>query len=261
MTGVQNTINKILKKNKHFMYLAIQEGPQDWHGLINGQLPNKYLNTDFLFSQGPVTINYIQPKFFANTGIPKTDGFSEIDLPKEPQVFINLNFTYDNWEVDRDNWISSCISICKKLKLKYLISQHPRDNGKIDDPNLVSSSAYKVVDQIKDCSISISRFSTIPLETLRVGRHSIYFNPHGETPRSYNEDKTEGIYKAFNAQELEMILKDHLVNYKFNKVKALESLEYHASIQDGNSNNRIVDIITGISSNTINLKSAEGFLN
>ena len=244
------TIKGILK-NQNCIYAALQEGPQDWGTPINGNNPNKYLNSDVLLAQGPSTLKYIQPKFFSITGTPKTDTIGVLNLPKKPKVLINCNFTYGNWEEDRDLWIHSAIDACKKSDLDYFISQHPRDKGSIDDKNVIKSSAYSIREQMAQCSITISRFSLIPLESLSSGRHSIYFNPHGETPVTFNDDPTPGIFKCFDNESLHNELMRHKSSYSFNYEEALQTLEYHCGLIDGNSSERITKVIWGLSNNRL----------
>lgn len=246
------TLNSIIKKYKLGIFFSLQEGPQDWDGLIDGKKPTKYLNTDIFLSQGPATIKYIQPSYFSITGSPKSDILDFDGPPDKLCVLINCNFTYNNWEECRDQWLHDIISICEKYEINYLISQHPRDRGKIENPNLISSSTFKINEQLKSCSISISRFSNIPFESLKFGRHSIYYNPHGESPKSFNEDPTDGIFKAFNKEELKGILLKHKSDFtKINKKDIIETMEYHCGIQDGNSHDRIIKTMKTVLNNKV----------
>lgn len=227
--------------------VALQEGPQDWRMVVKGRNPNKYLNAEVLFSQGAVTLKYIRPKYFAVTGNPKTDLIEEIPLPPRPRVFINCNFTYNQYEDFRQSWMEDVLSICGELGMDYIISKHPRDRSVWDDPNLINSSAFSVKEQLISCSIVVSRFSNIPYEALAVGRPAVYYNPHGERMCTFSDDKSGGVLNVFNRDELKAILENHNKRMKFDKGSSLEYMARHCGPMDGNSLERIVRMMNAIS--------------
>lgn len=244
--------------------VALQEGPQDWRMKIKGKDPLKYRNAEILFAQGPVTLRYIRPKYFAVTGNPKTGKLEEKQLPPEPRVFINCNFTYGEWEDSRETWMSDVLSLCHELELDYLISKHPRDTSEWDDPNLVESSAFTVKEQLLSCSLVVSRFSSIPYEGLSLGRQVVYYNPHGETPRTFNEDRTGGIFLAYDRQQLRAILERHKRGMVFDRESAHTFLQEHCGPQDGRSLDRIVEALNELVANRLQaevLASATASLN
>ncbi|MCC6154726.1 MAG: hypothetical protein IT367_13250, partial [Candidatus Hydrogenedentes bacterium] len=64
------------------------------------------------------------------------------------------------------------------------------------------SNAYVVHEQLKASTIVITRFSSLAHEALLMGRHVIYYNPHGEKMRYLNEDATGLLMKAYTKEEL-----------------------------------------------------------
>ncbi len=239
--------------------VALQEGPEDWHMkfLSNHQLKvlNHYRNADVFFSQGSRTMFFIRPQYFAITGSPKIDRIEDSPLPEKPKVLINCNFTYLStkppYESKRAIWMESVLRVCKEIGIDYFISKHPRDDSVWDDPNLIHSNAYTIKQQIRACSISVSRFSSIPLETLAQSRKAIYYNVHLEPMPTFAEDTDSEVPVITEETELKRVLLEHKENYpyKIDKKSNQQYLTRYVGMQDGKALERVIHTLLAIAAN------------
>lgn len=256
-------ISRIAKKLS-IPTITLQEGPQDWHMTLIQPIKNKrvlrilnhYRNADIFLSQGAVTLNHIRPKYFAVTGNPKIGKIVENPFPREPLVLINCNFTYiaakPPYENNREMWLRDVISACEEVKIKYFISQHPRDDGKLEYPNVIESSASVINEQLLKSSIIISRFSSIPYEALARGREAIYYNPHREPMLTYTGDVYGAVKLASNKSELVNYLSQHKKHMFFDKEKAARYLSRHCGPMDGQAINRIIHLFQRFPNHSFN---------
>ncbi|TNI51818.1 methyltransferase domain-containing protein [Aeromonas veronii] len=154
---------------------------------------------------------------------------SSISFPRKQRVMINVNFTYGTYEEVRDGWVGAIVEVCQKVGIDYIISQHHADHG-VFHPSLVSQD--DVYDTIRMSTIVISRFSTVILESLAMGKPVIYFNPHGERVHLYKEPL--GAYKiATTSNELESAIRFSLENKDTVREKAYAFLDNKCNISSG----------------------------
>jgi hypothetical protein len=177
--------------------VCIQEGCLDW-----GDSYRRMEWSDFPFVQGPLTLKYLHRDSYFITGNPRFDDISKLPLPEPPTVMINCNFTYGIHEDARDQWIKDVVAACKTLGLDFFISQHPRDKASLPGLPVRGSNATVVHQQIAECSLLITRFSTLVYEAMLMGRPVIYYNPHGEKMATFNEDSSGGLYKVHESAML-----------------------------------------------------------
>lgn len=223
--------------------VALQEGPQDWDAKWGGTNPRKYQNADVLFAMGPVTFKSIQPKYFSITGNPKVDRLEARPLPARPRVLINCNFTYGQYEEARAGWMRDALGACRELGLDCVISKHPRDPTLWEEAPMIHSNAYRVRDQLSDCSIVVSRFSSIIHEALALSRPAIYYNPHGEPMTTFNDERNPAVRKARNRSQLRKALREHGHHMAFDAAAALEYLRTHCGPMRGKSARTIAVVI------------------
>ncbi len=147
-------------------------------------------------------------------------------LPRSPRVTINVNFTYGTFEEVRDEWVSAAIAACDSAGLPWIIAQHHADHGAFAPEHV---SPLGIYDTIKESSIVVSRFSTVILEALALGRQVIYFNPHGETVTLYANP--EGAYHlAHDGQELEQRLRAAAADPAYGREAALDFLQRKCNV-------------------------------
>jgi hypothetical protein len=115
------------------------------------------------------------------TGNPRYQSLSLAPRPPAPKAFVNCNFTYGVFEDWRDRWLGDVVEALEGLGIDYLISQHPRDRADLSHfSNVQPSNASVVHEQLRECSIVISRFSSVMHEGVCTGRAVVYYNPMGE---------------------------------------------------------------------------------
>jgi len=157
---------------------------------------------DYPFVQGPIMLGHFRSPIYFLSGNPRFDSLSPLDLPGKPVAMLNCNFTYGVEEGAREEWVGAVSRACRELQIEYFISQHPRDRGKFPDHLVLPSHAGVVHEHLAGSSILVTRFSTLVYEALLTGRQVVYYNPHRETMRLFNEDETGGIYKAHDEESL-----------------------------------------------------------
>lgn len=163
------------------MTIAIVEGIQDYNDVDTGRERHAYKMCEKVILPGRFDRGYFtdeQETVFG--GIPRLHGLAERELkepPQEKRAAINVNFTYDVLEHKRDEWLDQAIAGCEEATFSPIITRHPADTGEQHRDLDSSQSAY---DLIEDCSVLITRFSTLVLEALVLNRPVVYFNPHGE---------------------------------------------------------------------------------
>lgn len=184
--------------------------------------------TDYTFVTGLNMVSYVNNKVCFVTGNPRFDAFEFRDkLPADGKVMINVNFTYGVHENDREAWLSDIVSTCDSLGMAYFISQHPRDRADLKSKyeNVINSGASSLKEQLSKTRVLVTRFSTLVYEASLFGIPVIYYNPHNEKMRLFNEDTVGGIYVCRNIEELEDSLKEVLnkgsSNLKINEYSLL----------------------------------------
>lgn len=178
--------------------VCLQEGPLDFTDPVS----NRMRYASFAFIQGPVTLKYLKRGMYFICGNPRIDSLKINRNNHIKKVLINLNFTYGIFEDYRDKWLKSVVKACNKTGLPFFISQHPRDSGKYPELPVVNSNASKITEQLNDCTIVISRFSTLIYEAVFRFKDVIYYNPHKEQMEIFNEDNSGGIEKAYSYKQL-----------------------------------------------------------
>ena len=242
--------------------ITLEEGPQDWHikSWNKGKLIvlNHYRNANIIFSTGPRTFHYIRPKYFATTGNPKMPVLNAYSMPSKPKVLINCNFTYlsakPSYESKRKIWMESVLRVCKRIGVDYVISRHPRDDSEWPGEPLISSNAFVLKEQLLDCSVCISRFSSVVYEAAAYGRLSIYYNIGLEPMATFQDEIDDYVPCIIDELELEKILMDHINNYPpYIDINRADSyLSRYCCKLDGNAAERIAIKIREISSCSIN---------
>jgi hypothetical protein len=220
-------------KKNNIKTVCVQEGPLDFG------TENRMMNAEYVFMQGAFFTNYIKRGNMIFTGNPRFPSYSPGEKQSPRKIMVNCNFTYGNYEDERDTWIKDIVDSCRELEVDYFISKHPRDKGDYSQYNVIESNAFKISNQIDDSKIVISRFSTVIYEALLRGKQVIYYNPHNEDGRPFTDDKTGGLLIANNQSELKGLIKKVLNEDFDNKEAILEFLLLHCGPQDGKVNERV----------------------
>ncbi|MCH8204922.1 MAG: hypothetical protein IID09_07135 [Candidatus Hydrogenedentes bacterium] len=159
---------------------------------------------DIALVQGPHALQYLDRDVYFLTGNPRFDAFQPLPPPGKPLVLINCNFIFGlsflEWARP---WTEQVIRACEALGLPYRITVHPRDETDLSGlENVQPSGAYKVREQLAQCSVLVSRDSSLPYEALRLNRRVVYYDPFGEKEHCLREDDTGFIDTCTDADEL-----------------------------------------------------------
>lgn len=159
---------------------------------------------DIALVQGPHALQYLDRDLYFLTGNPRFDEFQPLPPPEKALVLINCNFIFGlaflEWARP---WTDQVIRACESLGLPYRITVHPRDETDLSGLEHVQpSGAYRVREQLAQCSVLVSRDSSLPYEALRLNRRVVYYDPFGEKERCLREDDTGFIDKCSDADEL-----------------------------------------------------------
>ncbi len=179
--------------------LCLQEGTN----VDFGPYPYRMEYADAVCLQGAYALKYLDRDLAFLTGNPRYDTYESIPAPPRETVLINSNFLFNQGHDRGRAWVDEVIAAVNDLGLDYFISVHPRDSSDLSGlENVAPSGAYAVADQLRDCSMVVSRDSSLPYEALLCNRHAIYFNPFDERERYLNEDEYGLIRKTHARKEL-----------------------------------------------------------
>jgi len=174
------------ERAKGGLTIGIIDGIEDFEDADYHYERNAYNTVEYVLLMGLDDQKYLEHKREKTSiiGLPKMfDLYHETkQVPRKPKVMLNVNFTYGTFEEARDGWVSDAIQACRDAGLDFIISQHHADHGEFAADMVSDKTVY---DTIRESSIVISRFSTVILESLALGKQVIYFNPHGETVSLY----------------------------------------------------------------------------
>lgn len=165
--------------------------------------PHKRLRwADIALLQGPHALQYLKRDVCFLTGNPRFDDYKALPFPAKPLVLINCNFIFGFSYLERAReWLDHVIRAAEALDLPYRITVHPRDETDLRGLDHVQPSGpYRVHDQLAQCSVLVSRDSSLLYEALLLDRHSVYYDPFGEKERCLREDDT-GLIKKCTAPE------------------------------------------------------------
>lgn len=159
---------------------------------------------DIALIQGPHALRYLQREVSFLAGNPRFDQFEPAPMPPTPMVLINCNFIFGLSYLDRArDWLEQCVRAATNNGFRYAITVHPRDETDLTGfDHVMPSGAYRVRDQLEQCTVLVSRDSSLPYEALLLNRHAIYYDPFGEKELTLREDDTGLIEKCFSYEEL-----------------------------------------------------------
>ncbi len=215
--------------------------------------PHRMRWADTVLAQGPHALRYLKRDVSFLTGNPRFDDFLPLPLPDRPLVLINCNFIFGFafLELAR-RWTEEVVHAAESLGLPYRITVHPRDETDLRGIEHVQpSGAYKVRDQLAQCSVLVSRDSSLPYEALRLNRPAVYYDPFGEKELCLREDDTGFIEKCVTPDELRTCLEE--VIQKPPPQQAREQFDwanqYLCTSGDGHCDLRVIRALHTIASN------------
>ncbi|AEP30477.1 methyltransferase domain-containing protein [Brumicola nitratireducens] len=190
------------EKDKGMLTIGVVDGIEDFNDTDYSYDRKAYETVEYVLTMGTDDLTALSHKSEKCTvvGLPKLHSLynETVQYPAKTTVMINVNFTYGSFEEVREEWVEQVLNACQKAEVDYIISQHPADNGDFSNKVVSSKTVYQT---IRESSLVITRYSTVLLEALVLGKPVIYFNPHGEKVPLYNEP--EGAFETVtNVTEL-----------------------------------------------------------
>ena len=193
--------------------MGIVDGIEDFEDSDYHYDRNAYNTVEYVLLMGSDDKKHLQHKANKTSviGLPKLyDMYREsVNFPRQDKIVINVNFTYGTFEESRDSWVSDIISVCEELALPYTIAHHHADNGEFEQALISPENIY---DTIRKNTLIISRFSTVILEALILGKPVVYYNPHKEQVKLYKDPKG-----AYEISDDRASLKNAITNALNNK--------------------------------------------
>jgi hypothetical protein len=186
----ESFVNEFIKEERRqgVITVGIVDGIEDFEDSDYINFRSAYQTVENVFVMGLDDVRFLgnKQKKIKVIGLPKLFALNQetISFPAEDIVVINVNFTYGSFEDQRNDWLDQVLAACNSLQLKYVITQHHADNGDLGNYNVSKASVYET---IRKGTIIVSRFSTIILESLTMGKPVVYFNPHNEKVSLYKE--------------------------------------------------------------------------
>ena len=252
------TVHEASQNDPSITTVVYQEGPHDWHLKIatnKGQFRlNQMRRASLALLQGPRSLEMVRPKFFSITGLPKTDfrGFAPAK-ENQPSVLVNYNFTYTankpGYEQIGQNWLDMVEDALDATHLEYLISVHPRAERPMAFGQIVWSTPESITSQISSSEIVISRFSSVIIEALSLGKMAVYFNPFDEPMGTFQLPGLKAVKVARTCDELATALKNY--QSQRNSGYIFEDLRLLAHQPTGGSAAIIASVIRSASEKTV----------
>ena len=223
--------------------VCVQEGCLDF------SRERRMQSCDYPLIQGLVVLNHLAHRLYLATGNPRFDDLRPEPLPAAPTVMINSNFTYGIHEDIREVWVRGVADACAKLGIPSFVSQHPRDRAAFPGLSVRPSGASVVHDHVRTAAVVVTRFSTLIYEALHLGRQIVYYNPHREDMRLFNEDNTGALLFAHDHGTLVGALQTALAPASAARRDAVRLfLDLHCGPRDGRAAQRCAAAITAIAS-------------
>lgn len=203
--------------------IGLQEGTTDflrvnWNNpLYTDPARRPYLRSDFLLLASDFDASYFPEAPHAVIGMDRVEPLfhEKVTFPKRNLAIVNLNFSYKVCLEYSRSWLESVANACKAIDLDFVISVHPQDET--DVKNFEDRIRREPLhDLIRQGSLFVSRFSNAIYESLAVGKPVVYFNPHGEESRTFNESE-DAFSVARNDDELKSALEYELTQRNIRK--------------------------------------------
>ncbi len=158
------------------------EGVQDFTDVDTGRIRLPYLAADHVLVQGQNDIDALDRKHLhvvGNSNMELAWRQGPTTGPRNGEVVINSNFTYGVLTDKRNQFLAEAVEAISALGLEPVISQHPADRALPGEYASLRTSR-SMSDMLPVCEAVITRFSTVPFESIAYGTPFIYFNPHFE---------------------------------------------------------------------------------
>lgn len=219
--------------------LGIIEGINDFLDADTNMIRRAYKTVEYLFLTGEHDKQFFKEKEKKcfTVGIPRLNNFlkEKPKFPKKPLVVINVNFSYGVLEDKREKWLDSVLEACEILNFEYIITQHPADITNLSKYNISKLDMYQT---IRKGSVVISRFGSIILESLAMGKPVVYHNPHNEKVLKFQEPMS-AYSCSFDVQSLVEAIKYELSLKVDYRQRANDFLNHHCNINESKNSAKL----------------------
>lgn len=206
--------------------VGLVEGVQDYHDADTGRPRHAYQTVETVLVPGQFDQRYF-------TGETQVGGLANVErlwladfiAPSPARAVANVNFSYRVLTEERDEWVRGVDDACRAAQVDLVLSQHPADLGDLSNYRVSDQSIYQ---DLTECNILISRFSTVILEALAMGRRAIYFNPHGEKVDKFVDGAAAPV--ARSVDELTALLREMRAQTSDTRRDIAEYLAYHCAV-------------------------------
>lgn len=213
--------------------IGLIEGINDYDDVDTGRVRHAYRTVTNLLVPGDFDRdNYFSDIYHRShvVGIPRMAAISKNYSPKlgseneKYYVLINANFTYGVLEDARDKWISDAVLACIENGLSYKLTIHQADKGDYSNYIVSSDTFYN---DLNNCKVLISRFSSCILEALIKKINVIYYNDGFEKVNKFQDSGGAYLCPISESQLIEFLPKAWTDD--FPEKKASVFLEKHAA--------------------------------
>jgi len=221
------------------------EGVQDFDDIDVHWERRAYRTSSLTLCQGTNDRDSLagQPtEIVGNSRLERIWGLPHVERESNVAV-INLNFTYGVLEEARDRWLAEVVEAVRHAGLEPLVSRHPAENGPVGD---VAVSEDPMSHLLTTAAVLVSRFSTVPFESMARGTPFVYYNPHGEKVLAFQDPA--GAYESADdpASLVEAILQA-VVSGPTSRDRAENFFRDQVDIDpDRSSASRAADVIGGV---------------
>lgn len=218
-------------KNANVHTIGIVEGINDFDDVDTKMWREAYKTVDEVFLSGDHDRNYFSSSAELTTiGIPRVYSLleEEISFPDQDCIIINLNFSYGVLDEFSDIWLKDVVQACSELSLPYLITQHPADRTDVSKHAVSNKDMYTTV---REGSLVISRFGSIVLESLCLGKPVAYYNPGIERVEKFTEPLGAYSY-AESVCELKQAILMELDRKYDTRQRSMKFLRHHCLASD-----------------------------
>ncbi len=165
-------------KDRNIPTFAKVEGAQDFDEVDTDNDFHPYRTADHILCQGTNDFEALQGDrhIVGSTRLERLR-MAPFQPPGRKLAIINLNFTYGVLTEDRDLFFETAIEGCAAAGMPYVVAVHPAATTQRTDPPFTTIPISRL---LENASLLISRFSTVPFESMARGVPFVYHNPHGE---------------------------------------------------------------------------------
>ena len=168
--------------------VGIVEGINDFRDVDTGRRRDAYRTVEWVLGAGEDDRRYFgdMGSKFQVVGFPRIAEWLRQPYrpPARRRAVINVNFSYEVLEDERERWLASAIEGCRRAGLDYVLSQHPQDRTDLSGHPVDSRN---FADSMRENAILVSRFSSCIIEALAMGRPIAYHNPAVEKVEKFGD--------------------------------------------------------------------------